>query len=283
MEKIECTRIRDIIMQDASNNINHLAEKLNHLPKLVVIQVEGDEASDRYIRSKKRACEQLGVEFEHIKLPNNVRYPDLRNAIIDASCDSTSTGVMLQLPLPSRFDDYKQELIDLINPLKDVDGLTTTNKGKPYNNRLVLKPCTAMGIARLIEWKDNVSAPDVCIVGRSDLIGKPLVDILSTKFNATVTLCHSKTKNLKKHTSQADIVVLATGQAKMFDKTCFRDDAFVIDAGIERDNDGKLCGDADSSTFLGTGIKFTPVPGGVGLLTVAQLMDNLSIAYYLNG
>lgn len=279
MREINCIAIRDDILKKA----NDILDGYNDEVKLVVIQVEGDEASDRYIRSKKRACDQMGFEFKHIKLPCNTLYWDIRNAILIANEDESVAGIMLQLPLPQRLSCFEQDFIDMIDPRKDVDGLTTTNVGRLWNNDEGLRPCTAQGISSLInEYYFDLFykyCKDVCIVGRSKLIGKPLVQILQNEYDATVTLCHSKTKDIKKHTLNADIVILATGQGKMFDKSYFKNDALVIDAGIDFDKNGKMCGDADSKTFKHTNIAFTPVPKGVGVITVAQLMLNLAYAY----
>ena len=166
----------------------------------------------------------------------------------------------------------------MIDKKKDVDGLTDDNTGRLWNDGSCLSPCTAAGIVSILNYYDMLdNNPDVCIVGRSKLIGKPLAKLLLDS-DCTVTVCHSRTKDLKKHTSEAGIVVLATGNPKMFDKSYFKDNAIVVDAGISIDENGKVCGDADSETFVDTNISYTPVPGGVGIMTVAQLMYNVMLS-----
>lgn len=281
MKQINCVEIRNYMLNIARMMVNNPKNI-----KLVVIQVEGDKASDGYIRSKKRACEELGFQFEHIKFPNNIKYGKIEKVIQAANDDVNVTGIMLQLPLPNSLAWCEERLIDLIDPKKDVDGLTTQNVGRLWNDKESLKPCTAQGIISMlfnyeINYLKSFSKTNVCIIGRSKLIGKPLVYMFQKRFDSTVTLCHSKTEDIKKHTLEADIVVLATGKAKMFDKTYFKNDAVVVDAGIAFDENGKMCGDADSDTFKDTDIIFTPVPKGVGIITVAQLMINLCMAYHL--
>ena len=227
-------------------------------------------------------CEKVGIEFEHVKLPNNCTEDRLFNVIYRLNNDESVTGIILQLPLPEHLKYCEQGFINLIDKGKDVDGLTDGNTGKLWNDGSCLSPCTAAGIVSILSYYDMLgNNPDVCVVGRSKLIGKPLTKML-LDYDCTVTVCHSRTKDLKKHTLEADIVVLATGNPKMFDKSYFKDDAIVIDAGISIDENGKVCGDANSETFKDTNISYTPVPGGVGIMTVAELMYNVMLSDFIN-
>lgn len=274
MKIIDCKVVRDDLISDVKTHIT----TYGLTPKLAVVQLDGDKASDRYVRNKKIMCEKVGIEFEHVKLPNNCTEDRLFNVISRLNDNETVTGIILQLPLPEHLKYCEQEFINLIDKEKDVDGLTDNNTGSLWNNELCLSPCTAAGIVSILNYYDMLdNNPDVCIVGRSKLIGKPLTKML-LDYDCTVTVCHSRTKDLKKHTSEADIVVLATGNPKMFDKIYFKDDAIVIDAGISIDENGKVCGDANSETFKDTNISYTTVPGGVGIMTVAQLMYNVMLS-----
>lgn len=274
MNVIDCRKVRDSLISYVKEHI----VKLLLEPKLVVVQVEGDKASDKYVRNKKIMCEKVGIEFKHVKLPNNCTEDRLFNVIYRLNNDESVTGIILQLPLPEHLKYCEQRFINLIDKGKDVDGLTDNNTGSLWNNESCLSPCTAAGIVSILSYYDMLNNnPDVCIVGRSKLIGKPLTKML-LDYDCTVTICHSRTKDLKKHTSKADIVVLATGSPKMFDKSYFKDDAIVVDAGISIDENGKVCGDANSETFKDTNISYTPVPGGVGIMTVAQLMYNVMLS-----
>lgn len=271
MNIIDCRKVRDNLISQAKGLI--LKWKLE--PKLAVVQVEGDKASDRYVRNKKIMCEKVGIEFEHVKLPNNCTEDRLFNVISRLNDNESVTGIILQLPLPEHLKYCEQGFINLIDKEKDVDGLTDGNTGRLWNDGSCLSPCTASGIVSILSYYEMLdNNPDVCVVGRSRLIGKPLAKMLLDN-DCTVTVCHSRTNDLKKHTSEADIVVLATGNPKMFDKSYFKDNAIVIDAGISIDENGKVCGDADSETFKDTNISYTSVPGGVGIMTVAELMYNV--------
>lgn len=274
MNVIDCKKVRNSLISYVKEHI----VKLLLEPKLVVVQVEGDKASDKYVRNKKIMCEKVGIEFKYVKLPNNCTEDRLFNVIYRLNNDESVTGIILQLPLPEHLKYCEQRFINLIDKEKDVDGLTDDNTGRLWNDGSCLSPCTAAGIVSILSYYDMLNNnPDVCIVGRSKLIGKPLTKML-LDYDCTVTVCHSRTKDLKKHTSEADIVVLATGNPKMFDKSYFKDDAIVVDAGISIDENGKVCGDANSETFVDTNISYTPVPGGVGIMTVAQLMYNVMLS-----
>lgn len=260
-------------------------------PHLVVIQVGDDPASDVYIRNKKKACEEVGILFSHYHYEYSIPEEKLIEIIKKLSLRPSVTAILVQLPLPKHIN--VQKVMEAINPMKDVDGFTTTQAGMlqlGMKNERRLLPCTAKGIIRLLESVTDLEGKHVTVVGRSNIVGKPLAQLLQEK-NATVTLCHSKTETLFSFTANSDIVVLATGQAEYFDSEYFYgsygpDDLIIIDAGISRNDEGKLCGDLskkfiENSDFydIMNNWLYTPVPGGVGPMTIAELLDNIYIAY----
>ena len=277
MNIIDCKKVRQDMLTEAKLELTKIFALEGKVLKLVVIQVEGDPASDVYIRNKIKTCEQVGIKCEHIKLPNDISVGNLRKVIVAASEDSKVHGVMLQLPLPDHLKQYEQSLLDTIPWNKDVDGLCTDNVGRLWNNKPCITPATAQGIMRLLP--EDLSGKIACVVGRSNLVGKPLVKLLEER-NATVVLCHSKTGDLANCTLGSDIIITAIGKPKYFSAYCAIDDYQTwIDVGINRDENGKLCGDIDIDDFKNHEIDITPVPSGVGLLTVSQLILNIIKAY----
>lgn len=266
-------------------------EKFKSIPKphLVVIQVGDDPASEVYIRNKKKACEEVGITFSHYHYKENIPEQELIKVVEKLSLKPTVTGILVQLPLPKHINE--KNIINAIDPQKDVDGFTPVQAGMlqlGMKEERRLLPCTAKGIIRLLESVTDLEGKNVTVIGRSNIVGKPVAQLLQEK-NATVTLCHSKTKSLKRFTMSTDIVILATGQPKYFTSDYFYDKVIIIDAGINRDEQGKLCGDLDAEfiNYMDMYVpspsafewQYTPVPGGVGPMTIAELIDNIYIAY----
>lgn len=281
MNIIDCGKVRNEILEMAKFEVADIYNKTNTKLKLVVIQVDGDNASDVYIRNKLKTCEQVGVECEHIKLPNDSDVLKVANTIKEYSLKEDVTGVMLQLPLPKHLKPHEQQLLDLIPWYKDVDGLSTESVGRLWTNQPCIVPATAKGVMRLLP--QDLSGMDVCVVGRSNLVGKPLVKLLEER-NATVTLCHSKTDEMDRYTIEADYIICAIGKPKYIGDYYANLNYMQtwIDVGINRDKDGKLCGDIDIDDFrYNEHVNITPVPSGVGLLTTAQLVLNVIEAYNL--
>lgn len=246
-------------------------------PGLAVIQVGEDEASNIYIKRKAKMAEELGYNFRHIKLPENVSEEKLLRTIDDINADDTIDGLLVQMPVPRHINPKTVQ--NRISPLKDVDGLTDINMGRLAHNEESLVPCTPMGVIDLLNYYDiEISGKNVTIVGRSDLVGKPLANLMANN-DATVTLCHSKTQNLKFHTENADILVVAVGKAKLIKADHVKEGAVVVDVGINRMEDKKLCGDVDFDSVKDKASFITPVPGGVGPMTVAELAKNTYKAY----
>ena len=265
--------IREALKQELQDKINKISESL----KLVVIQVGDDPASNVYIKNKKKLCEELGILCEHKKFLE-ITEQELIQEIDNLNNDKTVTGILVQLPLPPEIDETK--IIEKISPLKDVDGLTSQNMGKLFTGNKALVPCTALGIIKMLEYLDiDLQGLNVTVVGRSKLVGLPLIALLLNK-NCTVTVCHSKTKNLPEKTKNADVLIVAVGQKELITKDYVKDDAIVIDVGINR-YQNKLYGDCNFNKLLPKCKYITPVPGGVGPLTVIMLINNIIEAYYL--
>lgn len=272
------------IKQRLKQEIDAAVAKGHRRPKLVIITVGDDPASKVYVRNKIKAAGEIGIEVNHMPFTEYADTPFVINIINEFNSDEEVDGIMVQLPLPSYLDE--RAIIDAIDPAKDVDGLTTTNIGRlrsgqePYH-----KPCTAKGIIDLCKYYDiELDGKDVTIVGRSNIVGKPLADMMMAE-GATVTQCHSRTQQLSYHTKMADIVVCAVGKPKMLTGRDVWDADAIIDVGINRDENGKLCGDVDFDDIIeqhGKEVNITPVPGGVGPMTVAELMKNTVIAWREN-
>lgn len=245
-------------------------------PKLVVVQVGNNEASNVYIKQKANMCEYVGYDFEHIKLDAGVDTNNLLELIDKLNKDDKVSGILVQLPLPDNVD--MDLVINSISSYKDVDGLTDFNNGMLVHGKDTLYSCTPYGVMELLDrYNINVSGKNVVIVGRSNLVGKPMSMMMLNK-DATVTICHSKTKNLSDFTKKADILIVAVGIPKFITSDMISEDTVVIDVGISRTDVG-LCGDVDFESVKDKCSYITPVPGGVGPMTVAMLAKNTLNAY----
>ena len=250
--------------------------KLDVKPKLVVIQVGDNEASNVYIKQKKNMCEYIGYMFEHIRLSDAVDTEELLELISRLNDDKNVNGILVQLPLPVGVDSNM--IVNAISPLKDVDGLTDLNNGMLFHNKDALYSCTPYGVMELLDrYNIDVSGKNVVIVGRSALVGKPMAMMMLNR-DATVTVCHSKTKDLESYTKRADILIVAIGKPGFITGDMVSNDTVVIDVGISRTQNG-IYGDVDFAT-VGNKVKYiTPVPGGVGPMTVAMLAMNILKAF----
>ena len=245
-------------------------------PCLAVIQIGNDEASNIYINAKEKACNEVGIYLKHIKFDETTREIEIINKIIELNNDEYVHGILLQLPIPQKFNE--ERLINYIARNKDVDGLTDINVGKLLNNKKCLVSCTPQGIMKLLQESNvEINGKNVVIVGRSKLVGKPLMSLFLNN-DATVTICHSKTQNLKEFTKNADILVVAVGCKHLITKDMVKEGSVVIDVGINR-VDGKIYGDVDYENVKKKASLITPVPGGVGPMTVAMLLNNVNISY----
>lgn len=242
-------------------------------PKLAVIMVGDDKASKVYVKNKSKACEDVGIEYEEYLLPTETKMEELLELIEKLNNDETVHGILVQSPLPQGLD--ANVAFRTISPKKDVDGFNPINVGKLSLNQDCFVSCTPFGVIKMLEaYNIQIEGAHAVVIGRSNIVGKPLVQCLLNK-NATVTVCHSRTKNLKEMTKQADILIAAIGKPKFVTEDMVKDGAVVIDVGINRLDDGKLVGDTDFENIKEKASHITPVPGGVGPMTIAMLMHNV--------
>ena len=257
------------------DEIKCASEEHTQTPILAVITIGDDAASAVYVRNKKKACEYVGFSFMHFDYLSEVKESVVIRKIKELNRDKTVNGILLQLPIPDHFN--LEKIINTIDPRKDVDGLTTTNMGKLLSGNYGMIPCTPRGIIEILDYYNvSLEGKNVCVIGRSHLVGKPIA-MLCCDRNATVSICHSKTKNLKDYTSKADILIVAVGKKWLIDKSMIKKDAVIIDVGINS-VEGKLYGDVNPDVEEKCSM-LTPVPGGVGPMTVACLLKNTYQAY----
>jgi len=275
METLDGKRVAQDMYQKLQGEVLALKEK-NIVPRLVIILVGDNPASLSYIKSKQKASEQIGVESELIKMsPDETTTESLIAKINELNDDNSVNGVLVQLPLPKHI--YEPEIIKAIDPKKDVDGFTAYNIGKMFlsTDFEELAPCTPLGIIRMLEhYNIDVEGKEAVVVGRSNIVGKPAAVMLINR-GATVTVCHSKTRDLGAHTRRADILVVAVGKLGLITEDMVKDGAVVVDVGMNRNEEGKLVGDVDFENVSKKVSFISPVPGGCGLMTVACLMENV--------
>lgn len=241
-------------------------------PGLAVVLVGEDPASEIYVRNKHKACEEVGIYSRVIKLPEDTKEEDLLKLIDELNQDSALDGILVQLPLPKQINSDK--VIERIRPNKDVDGFHPVNAGKLLTGQVGFVPCTPLGILELIKSTGiNISGKEAVVIGRSNIVGKPVAHLLLQE-NATIAICHSKTKNLKEVCQRADILVAAVGKPQLITADYIKEGAVVIDVGINRLPDGKLVGDVAFETVKEKASYITPVPGGVGPMTITMLLAN---------
>ena len=257
---------------------DELKEEVTELKKkgiegcLAVIQVGNDPASSVYVRNKKKACEYVGIKSLSYELAEETTEDEILKLIEKLNADASVNGILCQLPLPKHIDEDK--VIDAIDPKKDVDGFSPQSVGAMVIGKPGFLPCTPAGIIQLLHREGiDCDGKECVIVGRSNIVGKPM-GMLMLRENATVTLAHSHTKDLKEVCQRADILITAIGKPSFFNHEYVRKGAVVIDCGINRDENGKLCGDVNTEDIMETAGAVTPVPGGVGPMTIAMLMYN---------
>ena len=255
-------------------------EKYGRAPGLAVVIAGDDPASQIYVRNKAKACEELGFNSEVIRLPAEVSETELLSVIDKLKEDEKTDGILVQLPLPRGLDS--KVIIDAIPPEKDVDAFHVSNVGKIMLGEKCFHPCTPAGIMKMLETEGiSVDGKECVVVGRSNIVGKPMAMLL-LHANGTVTVCHSHTVNLREITSRADILVAAVGKSKFITEDMVKEGAVVIDVGMNRDENGKLTGDVDFEAVEKKASAITPVPGGVGPMTITMLLENTLFAAELS-
>ncbi len=272
---IDGKEISKIVKDEVKNKVKSLPSR----PKLLVIMVGNDQASKLYVSSKEKACKNALIDSQTIFLDDNASQKDVIEIIEKANVDPTINAILVQLPLPDHMNT--QYVLNKINPLKDVDGLTSVNQGKMFmgtNDGII--PCTPKGIMRLFhEYNVNLNGKNAIVIGRSLLVGRPIA-MLMLQEDATVTIAHSKTKNLEELCKDKDIIVSAVGKPKLITANMVKNNAIIIDVGINRVH-GTLMGDVDYYGVKDKVARITPVPGGVGPMTIASLLENIVICYQM--
>ena len=262
------------IKEDAARGVAAL-KAAGVLPRLAVIIVGSDPASEVYVRNKQRTCEELGIRSDHIALPAETTKEELLACIEELNVDPEVHGILVQLPLPAQIAEDEEEILSHIDPRKDVDGFHPVNVGHLVLGAPGLRPCTPAGCIRMLDYAGiPIEGAHAVIIGRSNIVGKPMAHLLLER-NATVTICHSRTQNLAAIARTADILVAAVGRPHFVTADMVKEGATVIDVGINRIAPKKLVGDVDFDGAAAVAGAITPVPGGVGLLTVAMLMENV--------
>mgnify|MGYP003082879600 FL=1 len=277
MVKIDGKAFSQVILEKIKEEHNQLKEKYGKQAGLAVVIVGNNPASQVYVRNKMKACENVGFYSENIELDENISEEELLQEIDKLNKNDRINGILVQLPLPSYINELK--IIDSISPEKDVDGFHVANIGKMViGDETGFLSCTPYGIMQLLEeYKIEIAGKDAVIIGRSNIVGKPMALMLIQK-GATVQVCNSRTKDLRKKLNDADIIIVAAGVPKLLKKEDVKEGAVVIDVGINR-VDGKICGDVDYEEVVERASYITPVPGGVGPMTIASLIKNTFKSY----
>ena len=262
-------KLRDKIFESLKIKLDKMPVK----PTLAVILAGDDPSSRIYVNNKKKCAEKLGINSVVIEYPSNVTEQELLSKIDGLNKDENITAILVQLPLPEHIDKFK--IIDAISPKKDVDGLTAYNSGKLFTGeKPYVYPCTPKGILLLLdEYNIEIEGKHAVVIGRSNLVGKPVAQMLLQR-NATVTMCHSHTKNLSDIIKTADIIISAVGKNVVGEKNIIKSNCVIVDVGIFKDSEGKIRGDVDFEALSKTAAYISPVPGGVGPMTIASLMLN---------
>lgn len=277
MVKIDGKAFSQVILEKIREEHNQLKEKYGKQAGLAVVIVGNNPASQVYVRNKMKACENVGFYSENIELDENISEEELLQEINKLNKNDRINGILVQLPLPSHINELK--IIDSISPEKDVDGFHVANIGKMViGDETGFLSCTPYGIMQLLEeYKIEIAGKNAVIIGRSNIVGKPMALMLIQK-GATVQVCNSRTKDLRKKLNDADIIIVAAGVPKLLKKEDVKEGAVVIDVGINR-VDGKICGDVDYEEVAERASYITPVPGGVGPMTIASLIKNTFKSY----
>lgn len=269
--RIDGKKISSDIKEELKEKVAAMKED-GIFPCLAVIQVGNDPASTVYVGNKKKACAYIGIESKAFELPEETTQEELLALIEKLNEDDSVHGILVQLPIPAHMDE--KEVIHAISPKKDVDGFHPQSVGALSIGEPGFVSCTPAGIIQLLKRSGiEIEGKECVVVGRSNIVGKPMAMLLLRE-NGTVTICHSRTKDLREVCKRADILVAAIGKPKFFDETYVKEGAAVIDVGIHRNADGKLCGDVDYDKVVDKVSAITPVPGGVGPMTIAMLMNN---------
>jgi methylenetetrahydrofolate dehydrogenase (NADP+)/methenyltetrahydrofolate cyclohydrolase len=271
-------KLAERLTENLKKEVDEYVNKGYNPPTLATILVGNDPASELYVRLKHRACKTIGIESIMISIPEDVSVEMIQRRIDELNENKNVHGILLQIPLPSHLSQYESELIQRISSKKDVDGFNNQNRGKLFEYDEELAACTPKGIITILEHYDiEIEGKDVTIINRSNLVGKPLI-FMFLKRNGTISVCHTKTKDIERYIKQADILVVAVGEPNFITKEMIKENAVIVDVGTNR-VDGKLCGDVDFEGVLDKVKAITPSPCGVGPMTIYSLMENTITVY----
>lgn len=280
-EVVYGSEIAAAIKNDLKQQLDQIKMAGKRVPRLVVILVGDNPASLSYVRGKEKACQAIGMENELVTLPEDTSEEALLARIDSYNKDPEVDGILVQLPLPPHIDEHK--ILLAIDPSKDVDGFHPYNIGRMMMGQATFLPCTPMGIMEVLKrvGYEDLSEKHAVVIGRSNIVGKPIAQLL-LKANATVTMTHSKTKDIEKITSQADILIAAVGKPRLITCDWVKEGAVVIDVGVNRDENNHLCGDIDFENVKEKASIITPVPKGIGPMTITMLLQNTFNAYQMH-
>ena len=271
------SELSEELKETMRQKIARFKEEGRRAPCLAVVLVGENPASVSYVNGKEKACASVGMASRHISLPADVTMEELKETVQKLNCDEEVDGILVQFPLPSHL--CQNEIIRTIDPAKDVDGLHPVNVGRLYMGEDGFRPCTPLGIMEILKRMNcSIDGKNAVVVGRSQLVGSPVARLLQNA-NATVTVCHSHTQNLAEVCSRADILIAAIGRPKFITAEFVKPGAYVVDVGINRTEDGKLVGDVDFDSVRERAAYLTPVPKGVGPMTITMLLSNTIRAY----
>jgi len=272
MQILDGTALSSKIKDEVATEVKALKNETGRVPGLAVILVGSDEASHAYVGMKKKACDAVGFYSVTHEMPHDISQEAIEKTIEMMNLNPNIDGILIQLPLPKQIDTTK--LLELVAPHKDVDGFHPFNVGRLTTGLEGFVPCTPLGVMKLLnEYNIDVQGMNACVVGASNIVGKPMASLLLNA-NATVDICHIYTKDLKAHTLQADILLVGVGVINLIKEDMVKDDVIIIDIGINRTEDGRLVGDIDFENVSKKASYITPVPGGVGPMTIAMLLKN---------
>jgi methylenetetrahydrofolate dehydrogenase (NADP+)/methenyltetrahydrofolate cyclohydrolase len=280
MQLLDGKKLSKKIELQVTNEVKKLKEKCGCTPGLAVVLVGQDPASAAYVNMKKKACDRVGFYSITHDMPENISQEAIEKTIVRMNNDSSIDGILIQLPLPSHIDTTK--LLELVDPAKDVDGFHPFNVGRLVTNLDGFVPCTPLGVMELFkEYEINLKGKNCVVVGASNIVGKPMASLLLNA-DATVEVCHIFTDDLKKHTLNADIILVGVGVINLITEDMVKDGAIIIDIGVSRTKEGKLVGDVEFETVSKKSSYITPSPGGVGPMTIAMLLSNTLKAAKIN-
>ncbi len=272
MVRLDGKLVAESLREKLKLRVEKLKSKIGRAPKLTVVLIGDNKASQVYVKNKHIACEKVGIESIVIEKPASFSQKQLEDLLSELNSNDRVDGVLVQLPIPGQLK--ADRIFELLKPGKDADGLTYASAGLLWSGKPLVKPCTPSGVIEILKhYKIEMSGKNAVVVGRSQIVGKPMAALLLEQ-NATVTICHSGTRDVKAFTRAADIVVVAAGKPGLFGRDDFKKDSVIVDVGIHGTGSGKLCGDVRYEELEGWAQAATPVPGGVGPITIAMLLEN---------